>query len=110
MENTGNGVKESTMGNPNTAASSMPSPKRGKRNTTRTEKPTTPAEAGELLLSALDYCKIAGLRVTGYNDGSGLVLRIEGLQDTGSGIFPYVTPQVTPISPIHQVVTPNVTP
>ena len=106
MENIGNGEKENITENPGTAASSTPSPKVGKRSTKKIDEPITPAEAGGLLLSALDYCKKAGLRVTGYNDDGGLVLRIEGLQDTGNGIIPYVTPKVTPISTVSQPVTP----
>lgn len=98
MENTGSGVSESTMEKVSTAAHSTHSAKKGKRNTTKTEKPTTPAEAGELLLSALDYCKKAGLSVTTYNDG-GLVLFVEGLKYEDRKIVPVVTPIPADVTP-----------
>lgn len=88
------------MENQNTAAPSTHSPAKDKRSTKKIEEPTTPAEAGELLLSALDYCKKAGLRVTGYNDNGGLVLRIEGLEYAELRITPVVTPIVTPSVPV----------
>lgn len=88
------------MENLNMVAPSTLSPAKGKRSTKKTEEPTTPAEAGELLLSALDYCKKAGLKVTGYNDDGALVLRVDGLEYSGLRILPAVTPIVTPSVPV----------
>lgn len=83
------------------AANLKPYQPKGKRNTTKTEKPITPAEAGEILLSALNYCQKANLLVHGYNDGEILVLAIVGLSYADGRITPAnVTPkemqQVTP--------------
>lgn len=60
----------------------------GKRNTTKTKPRTTPAEAGQILASALNYCKEAGLMVTGYNEKNLLILCIDGLNISGTRLIP----------------------
>lgn len=60
----------------------------GKRNTTKTKPRTTPAEAGQILASALNYCKEAGLMVTGYNEKNMLILCIDGLNIAGNHLLP----------------------
>ncbi len=70
------------------AVHSQPSQTTEKRSTSRIEQPTTPAEAGQILLSALDYCKKAGLAVTGYNEGNALRLSIDGLHYAAGEILP----------------------
>lgn len=62
------------------AARSKPSEKPEKLSTKQTKPPTTPAEAAELLTSALGYCIEAGLIVEGYNEGTTLILEIDGLE------------------------------
>lgn len=65
----------------------------GKRPTSRTEKPITKDEAAQILLSALDYCKRAGLTVTGYNENGNLRLSISGLQYCDGEITPVTVTQ-----------------
>ena len=69
------GAKEKSA----TAGHSQPSRKSGKNSTFRTLQNVTPSEAAAILLSALNYCKKAGLLVTGYNEGNALRLSIEGI-------------------------------
>lgn len=66
-----------------------------KRNTTKTKLPTTPAEAGQILASALNYCKEAGLIVTGYNEKNMLMLCIEGLNIIEAQLIPVTQSSVT---------------
>lgn len=73
------------------AAHSKRSQKSEKPSTKQTKKPITPEEAAELLTSALSYCMEAKLIVAGYNEGTTLILEIEGLQYIDEKI------QVTPI-------------
>lgn len=80
MENTTNGANENTAAKPVTAESLSRSTKTGKTNTKKTKEPITPAEAAELLTSALSYCLESGLKVIGYNEGPALRLSIEGLE------------------------------
>ena len=61
------------------AAHSKPSRQEEKPNTKQIKPPTTPEEAAELLTSALSYCLEAGLVVEGYNEGTRLILEIDGL-------------------------------
>jgi hypothetical protein len=91
MANTGAGENERRKEKPSMAARSKRSQKSGKQSTKQTKQPTTPEEAAELLTSALSYCKDAGLIVAGYNDGSTLILEIDGLCYADEKI------QVTPI-------------
>jgi hypothetical protein len=86
MENTGAGENERKKEKSNMAAHSKRSQKGEKPSTKQTKKPTTPAEAAELLTSALSYCKDAGLIVAGYNEGATLILEIDGLQYAGEKI------------------------
>ncbi|MDL1911534.1 hypothetical protein FBQ81_12730 [Chloroflexi bacterium CFX6] len=95
--NTGNGENENTKERPVTAASLPTSPKRAKRSTRRTGESITPAEAGELLASALRYCQQAGLLVIGYNETNALRLSVDGLNYADGRICP-VTTKVTTIS------------
>lgn len=77
----GTGVSGSASGAAKsaTAGRSRPSRKSGKKNTFRTLQDVTPNEAAQILLSALNYCKKAGLPVTGYNEGTALRFSIEGI-------------------------------
>ena len=70
----GGGAGKSAM-----AGHSQPLRKSGKPSTWRTLQSVTPNEAAAILLSALNYCKKAGLPVTGYNEGNALRLSIEGI-------------------------------
>lgn len=88
MENTFNGEKENTVVKPVTAANSQPSPKSGKRNTKKTKEPITKDEAAQLLTSALSYCLEAGIQVIGYNEGTSLMLSIDGLEYSNDKIQP----------------------
>jgi hypothetical protein len=74
------------------AAHSKPSGKPEKQSTKQTKQPITPAEAAQLLKSALSYCIESGLIVEGYNEGSRLILEIDGLNYNNEDIV-----QVTPI-------------
>ena len=67
-------------------ANSTNSQTKGKRSTRKTARPITPAEAAQILASALSYCNQAGLTVTGYNDGASLKLSIEGVNYEGDKI------------------------
>ncbi len=100
MENTGNGANENTTARVDTAELLGPSPLKDKPNTGKTEKSITPDVAGELLSSALDYCRKAGLKVLSYNESDGFAVLVTGLHDTGAGIIPLVTPKVTPKEPV----------
>lgn len=102
MENTINGESASTAAKPVTEASLETSQPSGKKNTKKTKQPITPAEAAELLTSALKYCQESGLMVAGYNEGTELMLSISGLNYVGTVIQP-----VTLIPPAKPV---NVTP
>lgn len=62
-----------------TAVPLKPSPKKGRRNISKTEKITTPDEAAQILQSALKYCRKANLSVNGFNDGVTLRISIAGL-------------------------------
>jgi len=64
-----------------------------KQPTSRTEKPITAGEAAQILLSALDYCKRAGLTVTGYNENGNLRLSISKLQYCDGEIVPVTVKQ-----------------
>jgi hypothetical protein len=72
------------------AARSKHSQSSEKKSTKPTKEPTTPAEAAELLTSALSYCADAGLIVEGYNEDGGLTLHINGFQYAGGKVI--VTP------------------
>jgi hypothetical protein len=74
------------------AAHSKPSGKPEKQSTKQTKQPITPAEAAQLLKSALSYCIESGMIVEGYNEGSRLILEIDGLNYVNEDII-----QVTPI-------------
>jgi hypothetical protein len=89
--NTGNGENAGTMENQGTAANSRPSPRRARRSIRKTNESITPAEASQILLSALTYCQQANLLVTGYNEGNALRLSIDGLNYDGGQILPVVT-------------------
>ena len=88
MVNIISGENESTTVKPDTAEGSRPSHKSGKQSTKKTKEPITPAEAAELLTSALSYCLESGLSVIGYNDGTALRLSIEGLEYSNDRIQP----------------------
>lgn len=62
-----------------TAAHSRPSRKAGRNATFKTLQNVTPNEAAQILLSALNYCRKAGLLVTGYNEANALRLSIDGI-------------------------------
>ncbi|SRR5258706_2189366 len=98
MENIINGAKESTAVKPVTAESSSNSPKDDKPNMKKTKEPITPAEAAELLTSALSYCLESGLKVIGYNDGAALRLSIEGLEYRNDKIQLVTIISVTPVT------------
>ena len=51
----------------------------GKRPTKKTKQPTTPAEAAQLLQSAIAYCNEAGLRVSGFNHENTLRFQVDGI-------------------------------
>jgi hypothetical protein len=80
MENTFNGANVNTAEKPATVESLPPSPKNGKQSTKKTKERITPAEAAELLTSALSYCLESGLNVIGYNEAGALRLSIDGLE------------------------------
>lgn len=101
MENIINGANENTAEKPATAANSLPSPKSAKRSTKKTKEPITPAEAAELLTSALSYCLEAGLPVVGYNEGTALRLSIDGLEYSNDKIQPVTLPIVTEVTLIQ---------
>lgn len=93
MENITNGESASTTAKPVTEASLETSQPSGKKSTKKTKQPITPAEAAELLTSALKYCQESGLMVAGYNEGGELMLSISGLEYVGNVIQPInVTP------------------
>jgi hypothetical protein len=50
-----------------------------KRPTRKTKPNITPAEAAQILQSAIAYLNGCGLSVTGHNDGDALLLRVEGI-------------------------------
>ncbi|HMR99822.1 MAG TPA: hypothetical protein PKE62_11250 [Anaerolineales bacterium] len=85
-----------------TAAHSRPSRKSGKKSTFRTLQNVTPNEAAQILLTALNYCRKAGLSVTGYNEANALRLSIDGIHYDFDGhtmitLDGHTTPeQVTP--------------
>ena len=82
MANIGNGENASvTTQKANTVEPSIPSRQSGKRSTKGTRSSITPAEAVELLTSALAYCNDAGIEIEGYNDDPvTLVLVVPGAQ------------------------------
>jgi hypothetical protein len=92
MENTFSGENASTTGKPDTAESLSNSPSKEKRSTRRTKQSITPVEAAAILTSALNYCLQAGLPVIGYNEGTALILSIDGLQ--------YSNEQIEVVTPI----------
>jgi hypothetical protein len=98
MENIINGASASTVEKPVTAANSRISPKSEKQSTKKTKQPITPAEAAELLTSALSYCLESGLNVIGYNDGTSLRLSIDGLEYSNDRIQPVTLISVTPVT------------
>jgi hypothetical protein len=98
MENIINGASANTVEKPVTAESSLNSPKNEKRNTKKTKPPITPAEAAELLTSALKYCQEAGMIVSGYNEGATLALYIDGLEYSNDRIQPVTLINVTPVT------------
>jgi broad specificity polyphosphatase/5'/3'-nucleotidase SurE len=100
MENIGDGANVRKTGASSTAELSQPSEKIEKRRTKSTKQPTTPAEATELLTSALGYCLEAGLIVSGYNEGQTLILSIDGVR--------YADGRIT-VTPISASVTTGVT-
>lgn len=95
MENITNGEKERKTEKPATAESSVTSQTNEKRSTKKTKQPITPAEAAELLTSALKYCQESGLTVAGYNEGGELILFIKGLEYNGAVIQPVTLINVT---------------
>jgi hypothetical protein len=98
MENIINGASASTVEKPVTAANSRISPKSEKQSTKKTKQPITPAEAAELLTSALSYCLESGLNVIGYNEAGALRLSIEGLEYSNDRIQPVTLISVTPVT------------
>jgi hypothetical protein len=88
MENIINGENVGMVEKPVTAEDSPSYPPSGKRHTKKTKEPITPAEAAELLTSALSYCLESGLKVIGYNDGMCLMLSIDGLEYSNDRIQP----------------------
>lgn len=88
MENTINGENANMAAKPDTAANLETSQPSGKKSTKKTKQPITPAEAAELLTSALKYCQESGLTVAGYNEGTELILSIRGLEYVGTVIQP----------------------
>ncbi len=74
MENTGAGANGNKKGKSNMAEPSKRSRTKEKPNTKKTKQPITPAEAVELLTSALSYCEEAKVIVEGYNEPEGLHL------------------------------------
>ena len=86
-ENTGAGGNASATEKSNTAAVSIRSRKRTRKPTKRTAEPTTPAEAAQILQSALRYCQEAGLEIAGYNDSGSLCLIIRGLTEQDGTIL-----------------------
>ena len=98
MENIINGENVDTAVKPATEASSQDSPKSEKKNTKKTKPPITPAEAAELLTSALSYCLESGLNVIGYNEGTSLRLSIDGLEYSNDRIQPVTLISVTPVT------------
>lgn len=104
MENIGDGENVRKTEKPNTAEPLQPSQTKEKRSTKKTKQRTTPAEAAELLTSALSYCLDAGLIVSGYNEGQTLILSIDGLEYADEKI------KVTPLpNSVTSDVTPGVT-
>jgi hypothetical protein len=98
MENIINGASASTVEKPVTAANSRISPKSEKQSTKKTKQPITPAEAAELLTSALSYCLESGLNVIGYNEAGALRLSIEGAEYSNDRIQPVTLISVTPVT------------
>ena len=88
MENVISGESVNMAEKPAMVENSSTSPKNGKRSTRKTKEPITPAEALQLLTSALSYCLESGLNVVGYNEGTALRLSIEGAQYRNSKIEP----------------------
>jgi hypothetical protein len=72
------------------------------RNGARKTQPVTPAEALQILESAINYCRQAGLDVRAGNIPGGLALTIGGaeLQRTESGARFVVAPQRAELAPI----------
>lgn len=101
MENTTSGENENTAVKPDTAVNSPRSAKSEKKSTKKTKEPITPAEAAELLTSALSYCLESGLNVIGYNEGTALRLSIDGLEYSNDRIQPVTlisNDNVTPVT------------
>lgn len=105
MENIINGENVDITVKPDTAESLPRSPKNVKTNTKKTKPPITPAEAAELLTSALSYCLESGLSVIGYNDGTALRLSIEGLEYSNDRIQVVTLISVTPPVTVDLAVT-----
>ena len=100
----GGGAARSAMAGP-----SQPSRKSGKPSTFRTLQTVTPDEAGQILLSALNYCMKAGLAVQGCNEQNSLILSIEGLTyDRVNKTIVTLTGNTTPaqVTPSTKAVTP----
>jgi hypothetical protein len=98
MENTFNGENANMAVKPVMAANSRPSRTSEKPRTKKTKQPITPAEALDLLTSALSYCLESGLNVIGYNEAGALRLSIEGLEYSNDRIQPVTLISVTPVT------------
>jgi hypothetical protein len=98
MENIINGENVSTAEKLATVESLPNSPRSGKPSTRKTKEPITPAEAAELLTSALSYCLESGLNVIGYNEAGALRLSIDGLEYSNDRIQVVTSINVTPVT------------
>ncbi len=84
------------------AEHSKPSRTKEKPSTKQIKQSITPAEAAELLTSALGYCDEAKLIIEGYNEGRDLILVVRGLQYVDGKVIVTpigVTGGVTMVSP-----------
>ena len=103
-----------------TAAHSRPSRKAGRNATFKTLQNVTPNEAAQILLSALNYCRKAGLSVTGYNEANALRLSIDGIHYDfeghamvtlrGDTTSHHVTPTGEQVTPTGDTMPEQVTP
>jgi hypothetical protein len=92
------------------AEGSQLSTRKGRRNTSKIEKSITPEEASEILASALFYCRQAGLKTTGYNQGNALIVCISGLNLVGGTIQAVGGTTSKNVPPTEQATAENVPP
>jgi hypothetical protein len=95
MENIGDGASVPEMEKSSTVEPLTHSHQNDSLRTKKTKKPTTPAEAAQILQSALSYCLEAGLPVEVFSEEQDLTLCIRGLQYADESII--VTPVEKPI-------------